>query len=216
MKVSSTTNQNDFREMSEEFTDIIDEVRAFKEEVFERCDDYVRHASNLEQRVIDLNKKEEVNIKTVQDLKAEVKESIDHQEQAVAVYASNMENYYDQTSKWMLESYSQEDKIEELSTEITELKTWQTEIEAGHTNIKTEKAIASDNTETEAKGADVPQNKDVNSESAKQQINQVQSFKSVAQTNKQIRYSWYKICIENDWMPEEYKPSYVHPGRLQK
>ena len=124
MKASSTKNQNNFKEMKEEFTEIIDEVRSFKEEVFERCDDYVRHASSLEQRVININKKEEANIEIIQSLKTEVKKSIDYQEQAVATYASKMENYYDQMSKWMLESYSQEDKIEELSTEITELKTW--------------------------------------------------------------------------------------------
>ena len=90
MKMSSATNQNEIREMSNEFTDITDEVRAFKEEVFDRCEDYVRHATNLEQRVINLNKQEEVNIKTIQEIKSEVMESIDYQDQAVAVYATNM------------------------------------------------------------------------------------------------------------------------------
>ena len=105
---------------------------------------------------------------------------------------------------------------------ITYLKTWQTEIETGHRNTKVEEANDANITEVkETKNADEPKDetKYEQSKSENQQKTQRESIKSIAQKNKQIRYDWYKISIENDWMPDEYKSmiykkySYIIVGR---
>ena len=211
MKMSSTATQNEIREMSNQFADIVDEVRAFKEEVFDRCQEYVKHAAQMEQKFIVLNKKEEANINTIQEMKTEVKESIDIQEQAISVYASNMKNYYDHTTEWMLDQKSQHARIEDLSSKMTDLRMWQIEIENSHGNIKTEEANDAsepEDEETENANESEGETEDEQNESTNQPEAQEKSVKSIAQRNKQIKYDWYEFSI--DWMPDDYKFQYVH------
>ena len=101
--MSSAAAQNEIGKLTNQFSDIIDEVKAFKAEVFERCQEYVDHATKMEEKFNVLDQQEETNIRKVQDLKLQVQEALEHQDEVMDAYAHNMKNYYDSTTGMVLE-----------------------------------------------------------------------------------------------------------------
>ena len=140
MKMSSAAAQSEIGKLVDQFSNIVDEVKAFKAEVFERCQEYVDHATKMEETFNVLDQQEEMNVNKIQNLKVEVQEAIEHQEEIMGAYAHNMKNYYDSTSGMILEYNAHHTKNEELESDVRDLRMWQEEVNNSHRNIKTEES----------------------------------------------------------------------------
>ena len=205
MKILSTATQDEVEKLTDQFAGMMDGVKAFRTEVFDRCQDYVDHAAKVNEKLSQYGQLNDSNIEKVQELE----EALSNQADNMQIYESNMKHYFEKTSEVILDHLEHRKSIEDLESGVAELKQWQEEMNNSQGKIKIEKESDSEESEEEPEESE-DENEDENIKPVEKPERKVdeKSTKSVSQRNKQLKYEWYEYS--SSVIPDEYKLQYVH------
>ena len=195
VKSSANNTQEEVDTMYEDMTDLISDfkevmadLQSFRQEVITRCGEYVKHMEKTDVKV------------------ANIKQEM---EKVQPMIEKNCEEYFDQSSSSLTKKYASKTKVKELSKNVRKLEVRINNKTSG--GIKQE--ATSDYSETDSDTENCSTDSSSTSDTDLGENKQKETEKSA---NEIIKCNWYEFCLAEDWMPDKFRPSFVHPDAVSR